>query len=314
MQLELVLVAERLSFPEGPVAMADGSVLVVEIRRKTLSRVRPDGTVEVVAELGGGPNGAAIGPDGAAYVCNNGGRFGFHEAQGVTLPGHTPPEHVGGSIQRVDLRSGAVSTLYEACDGARLIAPNDLVFDREGGVWFTDYGAADGEVQRHGAICYARADGAFIRRAGRLPTPNGIGLSPDGGTVYVADTYTGRLWGCPIAGPGQLGPGMLPGLPGRVVASLPGYQLVDSLAVEADGRVCVGTLINGGITACVPDGEVEHFPVPDLMVTNICFGGEDMRDAWITASSTGRLYRTRWPRPGLKLAYQRLASADIFAP
>ena len=183
------------------------------------------------------------------------------------------------------------------------MAPNDLVFDRQGGVWFTDYGTADGEVQRHGAICYARADGAFIRRAGRLPTPNGIGLSPDAGTVYVADTYTGRLWGCTIAGPGELGPGMRPGLPGRVVASLPGYQLVDSLAVEADGRVCVGTLINGGITACVPDGEVEHFPVPDLMATNICFGGEDMRDAWITASSTGRLYRTRWPRPGLKLAY-----------
>ena len=92
-------------------------------------------------------------------------------------------------------------------------------------------------------------------------------------------------------------------MPGRVVASLPGYQLLDSLAVEADGRVCVATLINGGITACVPYGEMEHVPVPDLMVTNIVFGGADMRDAWITASGTGRLYRTRWPRPGLKLAF-----------
>ena len=304
MELELTLVAEGLGFPEGPVAMADGSVLLVEIKRQTLSRVQAGGAVEVVADLGGGPNGAAIGPDGAVYVCNNGRRFRFREEHGLTLPGHTPPEHEGGSIQRIDLRSGAVSTLYEAADGRRLMAPNDLVFDREGGVWFTDYGTADGEAQRHGAIYYARADGSSIRGAGRLPTPNGIGLSPDGRSVYVADTYTGRLWSCAISGPGEFGPGLLPGLPGRVVASLPGYQLMDSLAVEADGRVCVGTLINGGISACVPDsGEVEHFPVPDIMATNICFGGEDMRDAWITASSTGRLYRARWPRPGLRLAY-----------
>ena len=303
MQLEMILVAEGLAFPEGPVAMGDGSVLLVEIRRGVLSRVRPDGAVEVVAELGGGPNGAAIGPDGAVYVCNNGGRFTYRDQDGLTLPGHTPPEHVGGSIQRVDLGSGAVSTLYHSWEGRRLMAPNDLVFDAHGGFWFTDYGVSDGEVARGGAIYYATADGRFLRRAGRLPTPNGVGLSPDGRRVYVADTYAGRLWACDVVAAGELGPGFLPGLPGRVVASLPGYQLVDSLAVEADGRVCVATLINGGITTCVPDGGMEHVPVPDPMVTNIAFGGPDMRDAWITASATGRLYRTRWPRPGLKLAY-----------
>ena len=303
MQLDMILVAEGLDFPEGPVALADGSVLVVEIRRGTLSRVRPDGAIEVVAELGGGPNGAAIGPDGAAYVCNNGGRFSWREQDGLTLPGHTPPGHAGGAIQRVDLATGAVFTLYEACEGQRLLAPNDLVFDRAGGFWFTDYGTSDAEGTRFGAIHYASADGSLIVRAGRLPSPNGIGLSPDGRTVHVADTHTGRLWSCGVAGPGVLEPGLAPGLPGRVTASLPGYQLVDSLAVEADGRVCVGTLINGGISICTLDGAVEHIPVPDRMVTNLCFGGEDMRDAWITASATGRLYRTRWPRPGLKLAH-----------
>ena len=304
MPAEMTLVAEGLAFPEGPVAMADGSILLVEIRRGTLSRVAPHGTIEVVAELGGGPNGAAVGPDGAVYVCNNGGRFAYREQAGLTWPGHTPPEHVGGAIQRVDLASGSVFTLYDSWEGRRLMAPNDLVFDSEGGFWFTDYGVSDDEGTRGGAIYYARADGAFIRRAGRLPTPNGIGLSPDGEVVYVADTHTGRLWGCDIAGPGQLAPGLLPGLPGRVVASLPGYQLVDSLAVEADGRVCVATLINGGITVCAPDGGIEHVSMPDPLITNIAFGGADMRDAWITASGTGRLYRTRWPRPGLRLAYK----------
>ncbi len=301
--LDMTPVAEGLQFPEGPVVLADGSILLVEIRGKTLTRVRPDGAVDIVAELGGGPNGAAIGPGGLVFVCNNGGRFVFRQEGGLTVPGPLPPEHRGGSIQTVDLSNGAISTLYDQCDGRKLLAPNDLVFDHEGGFWFTDHGTATAESAQIGAICYARADGSSVRIAGRLPTPNGIGLSPDGRTLYVADTQSGRLWGCDIVGPGELGPGVLPGLPGRVVARLPGYQLMDSLAVEADGRVCVATLIDGGIAACTPAGEIEHFPLTDPMTTNIAFGGADMRDAWITASGTGRLYRTRWPRPGLRLAY-----------
>jgi gluconolactonase len=73
--------------------------------------------------------------------------------------------------------------------------------------------------------------------------------------------------------------------------------------VEASGKVCVATILNGGVTVFDPDGSTEHHPVPDLICTNICFGGSDMRDAWITASSTGKLYRTRWPRPGLRLNF-----------
>ena len=75
---EMREVTSGLQFPEGPVWMEDGSVLVVEIRRGTLTRVAPDGTKTVVAETGGGPNGAAIGPDGKVYVCNNGG-FIWHD-------------------------------------------------------------------------------------------------------------------------------------------------------------------------------------------------------------------------------------------
>ncbi len=303
MSADLILVAEGLAFPEGPVVMADGSVLLVEIRRGTLSRVRPDGATEVVVALGGGPNGAAVGPDGAIYVCNNGGRFSWHDQDGLTFPGPLPAGHQGGSIQRVDVARGTVSTLYESCEGRKLLAPNDLVFDRDGGFWFTDYGTSDAEGTRFGAILHARSDGSLIRRAGVLPTPNGIGLSPDGRTLYAADTQSGRLWACDIVGPGTLGPGLLPGLPGRVAASLPGYQLLDSLAVEAEGRVSVATLINGGITSCTASGEMEHTPVPDPMVTNLAFGGADMRDVFITASGSGRLYRARWPRPGLRLAF-----------
>ncbi|WP_369058863.1 SMP-30/gluconolactonase/LRE family protein [Caulobacter sp. 73W] len=301
--MDIQLAADGLEFPEGPIAMADGSVLLVEIQRQTLTRVTPDGKRETVAHLPGGPNGAALGPDGAVYITNNGGAFNFHDMGGLNIPGPTPSTHVGGSIQRVDLKTGHVETLYDACDGVRLVGPNDLVFDRQGGIWFTDHGCTTPEGRKFGALYYAKSDGTGIEQVrGQFVSPNGVGLSPDEDVVYMADTTLGRLWAFDLAAPGVLAePPMFQ--PARVVCTLPGYQLLDSLAVEAGGKVCVATIINGGITAFDPDGATEHFAFPDPIVTNICFGGADMRDAWITASGTGKLYKARWPRPGLKLNF-----------
>ena len=302
--MDLKLVAEGLHFPEGPVAMQDGSVLLVEIKRRTLSRVQADGRTEVVAELGGGPNGAAIGPDGAVYVCNNGGFKWIERPDRLTVPHGVPADYAGGLIQRVDLKTGAVTHLYTECDGQALRGPNDLVFDRSGGFWFTDLGKTIGDSMQIGHLLYAKPDGSLIRRVRKgMISPNGVGLSPDGRTLYVAETHTSRLWAFEIAEPGEIEQPADLWSPGRVLGPLPGYQLLDSLAVEAGGKVCVATIVNGGITAFDIDGSTEHFPFPDPIVTNICFGGEDMRDAWVTASATGKLYKCRWPRPGLKLNF-----------
>jgi gluconolactonase len=302
--MKLDVVAEGLQFPEGPIAMPDGSVLVVEIRRGTLSRVQPSGKIEVVADLGGGPNGAALGPDGAVYVCNNGG-FEWFEVGGNLIPGHLPHDYIGGRIQRVDLKTGVFSTLYDHCDTLQLRGPNDLVFDKEGGFWFSDHGKSTPTHRDHGAVYYAKADGSHIELArGELTAPNGVGLSPDQRVLYWADTTTGRLWAADIESPGKLAPQPAPWLPGRVVCTLPGFQLLDSLKVEANGKVCVGTIINGGITVFDPaNGATEHFEFPEIAITNLCFGGDDLRDVWATASSSGRLYKCRWPRPGLRLEY-----------
>ena len=108
------IVATDLQFPEGPVWVGDGSLLVVEIRRRTLTRIWPGVRKEVVAELGGGPNGAALGPDGACYVCNNGG-FRFHDADGATFPGLIADDYSGGRIEAVDLATGEHEVLYRAC-------------------------------------------------------------------------------------------------------------------------------------------------------------------------------------------------------
>ncbi len=154
-----------------------------------------------------------------------------------------------------------------------------------------------------GAVYYAKADGSAITEvAYPMVTPNGIGLSPDGTTLYVAETEAARLWAFPIEAPGVVKKEPWPSPHGgRLVAGMGGYQRFDSLAVQADGRICVATLVNGGITVISPDGRhVEHHPMPDLMTTNICFGGPDMKTAYITLSWTGRLVAVDWPTPGLR--------------
>jgi gluconolactonase len=301
--MDIQLVTEGLEFPEGPITMNDGTIILTEIKGQRLTRVHPDGRKETVVETGGGPNGAAIGPDGAIYITNNGASFEFFEAQGLLIPGPTPASHQGGYIQRFDLKTGELKTIYSECEGKKLVGPNDLVFDKQGGMWFTDHGCSTPEGRKFGALYYALPDGSSIKRMrDHFVSPNGVGLSPDETVVYMADTSLGRLWAFDISAPGELAEAP-PFQPGRVVCNLPGYQLLDSLAVEAGGKVCVATIINGGITAFDPDGSTEHYPFPDLLCTNICFGGADMRDAWITASGTGKLYKCRWPRPGLKLNF-----------
>lgn len=309
MSLELKLMVDGLGFPEGPVAMADGSLIFVDIKAETLVRWTAESGLEILATIPGGPNGAAVGPDGALYVCNNGGVYKpFEPYEGGTIPSAPPAGYRGGSVHRVDLVTGAVTLLYDACDKKPLLAPDDIVFDKDGGFWFTCSGFQDEDRIHKGGLYYALIDGTKIVKAATIPMANGVGISPDGATIYVSDTIWGRLWALDIEKPGsqtgKVKKGPLPVMPGRVVQTLPGFQWLDSLAVEASGQICVGTLCNGGITVFNPaDSTTEHLAVPDLFTTNLCFGGEDMRDVWITASSTGKIYKTRWPRPGLRLAF-----------
>ncbi len=303
--MEFREITRGLEFPEGPIAMPDGSVLVVEIQRGTLTRISPDGTKKVVAECGGGPNGAAIGPDGRVYVCNNGG-FQWHEVGGITIPGLEPPTYSGGKIQRVDLETGEVEDLYTHCNGVELRGPNDLVFDAEGGLWFTDHGKTRTRDRDRTGVFYASPDGSQIEEIlFPLEAPNGIGLSPDGGRLYVAETPTARLFAWEILRPGEVAhASSLAPHGGTCVAGMPGFQYFDSLAVDGAGNICVATILNGGVTVISPDGSsIEHIPLPDPLTTNICFGGDDLRTAYVTLSGTGRLVAMDWPRPGLRLNF-----------
>ncbi|MCU1344153.1 MAG: hypothetical protein JWL70_419 [Acidimicrobiia bacterium] len=299
--VDVRLVAEGLGFAEGPVALPDGTLLVVDLMGGSLLRIDGDGAVSEAAPLGGGPNGAALGPDGLIYVCNNGGA-GFADQRQST-------------IQRVNLDTGSVEVLYGDCQGRPFRALNDLVFDATGGFWFTDYGAPLRRGYALGGVYYGSIDGRPVQEAVfPLHYPNGIGLSPDGTTLYWAETFTRSVLQRRVTAPGVLAPSN--GLDtsvvfrgesidsGTLLAGLPGLRMLDSLAVDSEGYVCVGTLTDPGLTVISPDGQqVEHVRLPEPFVdpftTNICFGGPDLRTAYVTLAHTGRLISLRWPRPGL---------------
>ncbi len=304
---EFELVADGLRFPEGPVVMPDGSVILVEIAEGRITRVGANGTKTVIAAPGGGPNGLAVGPDGKLYCCNNGG-FEYLDNNGFLVPHGIARDYSGGRIERIDIATGEVEILYKTGDfGCILRGPNDIVFDEHGGFWFTDHGKVDYDKRSHDivGIFYAKVDGSQLEEV-IFPSnnPNGIGLSPDGKMLYAAETYTCRLMQFNITAPGKVAPDAGPGGPGIPVYRPAGYKFFDSLGMEASGNICVATIGECGISVISPQGElVEFVATDDIFTTNIAFGGVDMMDAYITLSGSGRLVKTRWARPGMKLQY-----------
>lgn len=286
-------------------ACADGSIILVEIAAGRITRVRPGAPPQLVAEPGGGPNGLAIGPDGYLYVCNNGG-CSWREWQGMMIPSGKATNYVTGSIQRVEIATGRVETLYTAAGDIPLHGPNDIIFDKHGGFWFTDNGKSDARSKTITGVFYAKIDGSSCREViFPLDSPNGIGLSPDGGTLYVSETPTCKLWAFVIASPGviTLDPGIR-SMGGRFVYSSPGLSSYDSLAVEECGNIAIATLGTGGITVVSPSGALVDFvATDDPFTTNICWGGRAMRTAFVTLGGSGRLVTRAWDRPGLKLHY-----------
>ena len=146
------VVAEDLWFPEGPLVLPDGNLVVVEMRRQTLTHIRKDGVKTVIAKTGGGPNGAALGRDSQIYICNNGG-LNWRTSGNKHLPAGNLSAKPNGRIERVSLDSGLLEVLYETDGVRKLRAPNDIVFDAFDGFWFTDFGRSRERDRDYGSVC-----------------------------------------------------------------------------------------------------------------------------------------------------------------
>jgi gluconolactonase len=257
--------------------------------------LRATGRSSAGVDLGGGPNGAAVGPDGNIYVANDGG-LSFAKTNGIYSITGVPASYVSGSIQRVNLKSGVVDMLYDRVDGQLLKGPNDILFADDTGFWFTDTGKIHDGVQEKGGLYWAAIDGTDIRRiVYPLASTNGIALSPDRKTIYVALSNGRQIAAYTISAPG-----MLSDTTGHILATIPGQFILDNIAVEQSGNLVIATVIKGGLVTISPNGRLLDFMrLPDMAVTAVAFGGAGMKALFATLSTTGKIVAIPWPRPGL---------------
>ena len=272
-----------MRFPEGPAFDRDGNLYVVEILGRQVSKIAPDGSVSVFAETGGGPNGSNFGPDGDLYVCNNGG-----------FPG---PNKEPGRVERIT-PSGEVSVLISEIDGEPLNSPNDLGFDERGNLYFTDpiWGSRGVEGAPPGHVCFRSADGEARRLHSGLAFPNGIGVSPDGKTLLVCESMTFRLRAFDILEPGVLGEP-------REFGFLGEGAIPDGFAFDAEGNVLCCGFQSGQIHVFPPNGgeKLDTLDFDDKQITNVCFGGPDLKTLYVTESGAGRVVSVEWVRAGMRL-------------
>ena len=343
----ITILSSNLKYPEGPIHCSDGSIMLVEIMGEQLSIVPPEGGAsKKIADLPGGPNGAAVGSDGKIYICNDGG-FEWIPIPDATnpiiwVPGNQPPKgkYLGGKLQKVDTSNGQVTKLFTECTEREyppgtahppwgtpfeLRGLDDLVVDELGGIWFTDYGKIRERDRDITGVYYVSPDGKSItQKIYPLNSPNGIALSPDGKRLYVAQTFERKIFYYEIPEPGVIKPNSVTGfdkgsLDGSylLAADFIGQSVLDSMAVDIEGNVYVATMLpdgnnpysNGGISIISPDGVVEFVRIdlgdvhPAPLPSNICFGGEDMKTAYITCGGSGHLISMPSSIAGLKLNF-----------
>jgi gluconolactonase len=294
MQVEVI--TDGLGWPEGPTALPDGRIVLVESYRSQLTAIDQEGKAERFAYVAGAPNSCVLGSDGLLYVCQNGGTTGPWRAAEMTIP----------SIQRV-AEGGKPEILLTEVAGIALNGPNDLVFAADGRLIFTDPGTYNPADPDPSYIFAVEPDGkASVLVGFDEPTfPNGVAVEADGSIAW-GESYTGRV--------GRRRPD------GRIedLGRLPGANPIpDGLKVGADGRLYVTDIVAGGIHILKPDGTPEGFFECGKATTNCVFAGETL---WVTnagvlatgteASFGGTLCRLHVPGGGGPIYFGQIAGGS----
>ncbi|MBN9517128.1 SMP-30/gluconolactonase/LRE family protein [bacterium] len=251
----------KYAFTEGPAADADGNVYFSDIPNKTIHKIDPAGKVSVFRENSNSANGLMVNAKGEVVACE-----------------------MEGAVVALSADGKARRVVAGEHDGKRFNAPNDLVLDRAGGVYFTDpmFRAPMPLPQGKTCVYYADAAGKVTRLIDDLPNPNGVLLSPDEKTLYVLPSGQKQMMAYPVEAPGKLGKG-------RVFCELEqakagGSGGGDGGTVDSKGNVYVTSAT--GLQVFDPAGKrlgTIRFPEQPA---NATFGGKDLKTLYVTARTS----------------------------
>jgi gluconolactonase len=274
--------------PEGPCLDSEGQLYVVEVGAGWVTAIDVEmGEARRHWNTGGGPNGCALGRDGMLYVANNGGVEKGEEFVDVTRV------HGVGCIQRCDPRTGGLETIFTAGSLGTFSGPNDIAVDGAGALWFTDPGHGDLKETR-GRIYRVLPEGKPEVVSDGYQYCNGLAFTSDGSTLIVAETGSRTLWQCPVVngGLGEREP----------FVRLPRGGGPDGLCLDSAGNVIVAGAFLGCVYVYDAQGsEIQAIEMPDKLVTNVAFGGEDLRTLFVTLTMNGEVVAIEWPVPGLRI-------------
>lgn len=258
--------------PEGPAFDREGNLYFVNWLSSSVVKLTPDGVATEVFNTGGVPAGLAFHPDGSLYVADEG-------------------DDIHGIMRIAD---GTATILANEFEGQPLNGANDLVFDRDGVLYFSDPWRTTLE-NPVGGFYRLFPDGALERIDHGLAFPNGVAISPAGDAVYLAETLHNRILRYAILPDGAIGPR-------EEFAFLPGGTGPDGMAFDEAGHLYVAHFGGGKVAIFDPTGQMTGaIPIPGANVTNVAFGGPDRRTVVITDVETASLYQTRVETPGLAL-------------
>lgn len=279
--------------PEGPVALGDGSWLIVEggADRGCVTHISPDGENKKIIKKTGRPNGLAIDSKGIIWVAES----------------KTP------SLLRLTME-GKAEVVATGCDGEAFLFPNDLCFGPDGAIYLTDSGVFIDEFAPNNQI---RPDYMSVKYDGRvyrvdvgtgkinkldngIKFTNGIAFGPDN-LLYVNETLTGNIYRYAGLTGGVAGPRSLFG---NVIRpnSPPGWKGPDGMAFSTDGKLYVAVFGQGDVTVLGNDGSVvERIPTAGKLPTNVAFALPGRKRLHITEYELGQMEVAEVPTDGLAL-------------
>jgi gluconolactonase len=259
--------AGDFKFTEGPAVDAEGNVYFTDLRQHMILVWTTDEQLDTIRVNSGRANGLYFDKNGNLLVC----------------------EGDKGQITSISPRDEykVITATYE---GVRFNQPNDLWLDPQGGVYFTDprYGADDKELNQDGMhVYYISPDhSSVIRVCDDFEKPNGVLGTPDGKTLYVTDAQANKTYKYTIQKDGSL-----------INKTLFVDLGCDGMTIDVSGNVYLTTNGKKAVDIFSPSGELlESIPVPEKP-SNLCFGGKDRNQLYITARTS--IYRVKLDTKGV---------------